>query len=258
MDLAVFSQIKVENASTVHAKKIALLFVPVCLTFFRGNIFHQCKLSSGLPKLSNCMVTANKGNVLMIRILVASIALIALTMLNAACNGGTSTTSTTPTAPTTATQTATSTSTTADTGAPDPCDLINKVDAAGIMGEDLQDHTHVEMQGGVSCVYKTVAQPPRSLTLTIIKPCSMADYSNLASGEPVENLGMHASWNKSLLTVHTENDACIITDGGGPARSDAPGDDTTALMNAKWVAAKLIYGLINGPPPAATGGMDEM
>ena len=152
---------------------------------------------------------------MMKKILVASITLVAIAILAAACGGGTSTTSKTST---TASQPETTAGETAESGAPDPCDIIEKADAAEIMGEAVTDHMHVEVQGGESCAYKTTAQPPRTLTLTVFKPCSMADYENLSSGEPVDDLGMHAAWNKALLTVHTEDgSACIVTDGGGPA-----------------------------------------
>ena len=179
--------------------------------------------------------------------LVASITLVAIAILIAACNGGTPTTSKTSTS---ASQPTTPAGETAESSAPDPCDIIEKADAADIMGEAVTDHMHVEVQGGESCSYQTTAQPPRTLTLTIFKPCSMADYSNLAYGEPVDDLGMHAAWNKSLLTVHTEDgSSCIVTDGGGPARTDAPSDDATALMNAKLVATKLIDGMNAGASP---------
>lgn len=122
--------------------------------------------------------------------------------------------------------------------APDPCTLVTKAEIEAIMGEPVKEADQAQVPAGLSCTYTSVQQPPRLASLTIIEPCTMADYANIGVGEPVEGLGMHAAWDKSLLYVHLESNTCLIVSGGGVPRGAA--DDTLALENAKKVANEII------------------
>lgn len=131
-----------------------------------------------------------------------------------------------------------------DSGTLDPCSLVTKTDIATIMGEPVTERQYKEVSGGKSCSYTTVQQPPRVATLTIISPCSMADYSNLPADNTmmVEGIGMHAMWDKTILTVHTMNNSCLMVSGGGGPRGGNATDDAPALANARQIAQKMIAG----------------
>ncbi|MBE3075658.1 MAG: hypothetical protein IMZ75_12070 [Actinobacteria bacterium] len=158
--------------------------------------------------------------------------LMMLTAIFAGCGDDTKTTTTTG-----------ATLTEAD-AALDPCNLVTKTDIAAIMGEPVANRQYTEISGGKSCSYTTVQQPPRIAMLTIIAPCSMADFSNLpaTNSEMVAGVGMHAMWDKAVLTVHTMNNSCLMVSGGGTPRGADPTDDKPALENARKVALKLIDG----------------
>jgi len=128
-----------------------------------------------------------------------------------------------------------------DTGdeAPDPCDLVTKADIETIMGEPAA-RQQKEASGGKSCSYTSVQQPPRTAELTVIKPCSMSDFMELADirSELVPGIGMHAYWDKAVLSVHSSSSVCIIVSGGGAPRGST--DDQTAKANALAVANMIM------------------
>ncbi|MHB0867262.1 MAG: hypothetical protein ACYC6B_06925 [Thermoleophilia bacterium] len=142
------------------------------------------------------------------------------------------------------TTTTTSATLTESGAALDPCELVTRTDIEAIMGEPVTNRQYTEISGGKSCSYTTVQQPPRVATLTIISPCSMADYSNLPANNTmmVEGIGMHAMWDKAILTVHTMNNSCLMVSGGGGPRGGDATDNAPALANARQVALKLIAG----------------
>ncbi|MBK5226511.1 MAG: hypothetical protein JJD96_08115 [Thermoleophilia bacterium] len=127
---------------------------------------------------------------------------------------------------------------------PDPCTLFTKADAEAILGEPVGESTSGEAEGTKSCSYMTTAAGARIANVIVIKPCSMMDYADYAaspSAEPVEGIGMHASWNKATLLVHSRSgDTCIYTSGGGNPPGTDPLDDKPALEQAKKVANKVL------------------
>jgi hypothetical protein len=127
---------------------------------------------------------------------------------------------------------------------PDPCALFTKADAAGILGEPVQEPNRSLDATGKSCAYMTGGTPTRTISVSITKPCSMADYSNYAedpNAQAVAGIGMHASWNKTVLLVHSvSGDTCIFATGGeNPAGTD-PTDDKPAMERAKKVATGVL------------------
>lgn len=122
---------------------------------------------------------------------------------------------------------------------PDPCNLVSKSDMEAITGEPVSQPKAADTSGSRSCDYSVVSDS-RSASLIIIKPCSMADFFNMGTGEPVEGVGMHAAWDKTQLTVHTMNNACLIANGGGAPKGADPNSDAAALGTARQVALKAI------------------
>lgn len=127
---------------------------------------------------------------------------------------------------------------------PDPCSFFTRADAESVLGETVGESESSEGEGTRSCSYLSTGASPRMVNVIIVKPCSMADYMNYAEGplaEPVEGIGMHASWDKAVLLVHSKSgDTCIYASGGGnPAGAD-PADDTPALEQAKKVANMVL------------------
>lgn len=140
----------------------------------------------------------------------------------------------------------------------DPCGVITKADAAALMGEAVGDGTPMPAERGISCSYTTVQQPPRTMVMTIISPCSMADYANIGKGEPVEGIGMHAAWDKTTMYVHTMQNSCLIMTGTAPRGTD-PANDQPALEMMKNMAQMMIdrmAGMMGGSDSSgASGGM---
>lgn len=122
---------------------------------------------------------------------------------------------------------------------PDPCNLVSKSDMETITGEPVSQPKAMDGSASRSCDY-TVVSDNRSASLMIIKPCSMADYFNMGTGDPVSGVGMHAAWDKTQLTVHTMNNACLIANGGGAPKGADPNSDAAALGTARQVALKAI------------------
>ncbi|MHB8791958.1 MAG: hypothetical protein ACYC6O_01270 [Thermoleophilia bacterium] len=123
---------------------------------------------------------------------------------------------------------------------PDPCTLFTKADAESVLGEPVSQAESSEGEGTRSCSYLSTGAAPRMANVIIVKPCSMADYMNYAEGplaEPVDGIGMHASWDKAVLLVHSKSgDTCVYASGGGGAPGTDPTDDKPALEQAKKVA----------------------
>lgn len=165
-----------------------------------------------------------------------TIALLLFASLMSGCGGGTATTGAG-----TATQAAMPMTSQASGGAdvPDPCNLVSKSDMEAITGEPVSQPKAMDGSASRSCDY-TVVSDSRSASLMIIKPCSMADYFNMGTGDPVAGVGMHAAWDKTQLTVHTMNNACLIASGGGASKGANPNSDEAALGTAKQVALKAI------------------
>jgi hypothetical protein len=137
-------------------------------------------------------------------------------------------------------------------GASDPCSLVMAADAETILGGAVGQPMRADESGGKSCTYETTSEPVSTLKMTVIDPCSMADYSNMGSGEPVEGIGMHADWASPVFTVHTMENQCLViqVSGGGM-------DDQAALMHAKTVANMLIEKMGGGGMgTGTTTGMD--
>lgn len=128
----------------------------------------------------------------------------------------------------------------ASASVPDPCALFTKVDAESVLGEPVAEAESSEIEGTRSCSYLSTGAAPRMANVIIVKPCSMADYMNYAEGplaEPVNGIGMHASWDKAVLLVHSKSgDACVYASGGGNPPGADPADDKPALEQAKKVA----------------------
>lgn len=122
---------------------------------------------------------------------------------------------------------------------PNPCTLVTKADMEAITGEPVGQPQTNATEASSSCDY-SVLSDGRIAGLTIIKPCSMADFFNMGSGDPVEGVGMHAAWDKNQLTVHTMNNACLVASGGGAPKGADPNSDTAAVGTAKLVALKAI------------------
>jgi len=122
---------------------------------------------------------------------------------------------------------------------PNPCTLVSKADMEAITGEPVNQPQTTDTSASRSCDY-SVASDGRMASLMIIKPCSMADFFNMGSGDPVEGVGMHAAWDKKQLTVHTMNNACLVTSGGGAPKGADPNSDAAAMGTAKQVALKAI------------------
>ncbi|MBI5869664.1 MAG: hypothetical protein HZB44_01715 [Actinobacteria bacterium] len=127
---------------------------------------------------------------------------------------------------------------------PDPCVLFTKADAESVLGEPVAAAESSEGEGTRSCSYLSTGAAPRMANVIIVKPCSMADYMNYAEGplaEPVEGIGMHASWDKAVLLVHSKaGDTCVYASGGGGAPGTDPADDKPALEQAKKVASIVL------------------
>jgi hypothetical protein len=134
----------------------------------------------------------------------------------------------------------TDSSTQAAVDVPDPCGFFTKADAESVLGEPVGQSQSSEAERTRSCSYLSSGDSPRMVNVIIIKPCSMADYMNYAEGplaEPVEGIGMHASWDKAVLLVHSKSgDTCLYASGGGGAPGTDPADDKPALEQAKKVA----------------------
>ena len=128
----------------------------------------------------------------------------------------------------------------ANADVPDPCALFTKADAESILGEPVGAAESSEVEGTRSCSYLSTGAAPRMANVIIVKPCSMADYMNYAEGplaEPVSGIGMHASWDKAVLLVHSESgDTCVYASGGGNPPGADPADDKPALEQARKVA----------------------
>ncbi len=149
-------------------------------------------------------------------------------------------------------------SSTADTGTsqavnnaavPDPCAAFTKSDAEAVLGEPVGEGERSEAENTKSCSYMTKATAPRIANVIIVKPCSMADFSNLAenpAAEPIQGIGMHASWDKAVLLVHSKSgDTCVYASGGGNPPGTDPASDKPALEQAKKVA-NIVLGRIDG------------
>src|SRR5665811_282939 len=125
----------------------------------------------------------------------------------------------------------------ADMDVPDPCALFTKADAAMILGEPAGASQSSNIAGTRTCSYTSTGASPRMASVKIVKPCSMADYANYAVDPlavPIEGIGMHASWNKSELLVHSmSGDTCVYASVGGIPTGDEAADDMTALEQAK-------------------------
>ncbi len=127
---------------------------------------------------------------------------------------------------------------------PDPCQLLTKADAEAILGEPVAPGELSEADNTKSCSYLSTGAAPRMANVIIVKPCSMGDYMNYAEGplaEPIEGIGMHASWDKATLLVHSKSgDTCVYASGGGNPPGTDPLDDKPALEQAKKVANKVL------------------
>lgn len=127
---------------------------------------------------------------------------------------------------------------------PDPCALLTKADAEAILGEPVGESSSSEAEGTKSCSYMTTGTGTRIVNVIVIKPCSMMDYADYAespNAEPVEGIGMHASWDKATLLVHSKSgDTCIYASGGGNPPGTDPMDNKPALEQAKKVANKVL------------------
>lgn len=163
-----------------------------------------------------------------IRLLTVLLLAAALTMLISACGDSTETTTKSSRAE-----------------VPDPCELFSKEDAESILGEPVAV-AETSGEGGTtrSCSYTTTGVAPRTATVRIVQPCSMADYMNYAESplaEPVKGIGMHASWDKSVLLIHNESGTtCVYASGGGNPPGTDPADDQPALEQAKKVANMVL------------------
>ena len=133
---------------------------------------------------------------------------------------------------------------------PDPCALFTKADAESVLGQPVQAPNKSEQEGTASCSYMTSGQNERIANLIIVKPCSMADYMNYAEGpmaQPIAGIGMHASWDKTTLLVHSKSgDTCVYAAGGGNPPGSDPADDKPALEQAKKVATSVLERLEGG------------
>lgn len=138
--------------------------------------------------------------------------------------------------------TASNTSSAADV--PDPCALFTRADAQTVLGEPVGEADTSEAEGTKSCSYMTTGADTRIVSVIIVKPCSMMDYSNYAENpqaEAIEGIGMHASWDKAMLLVHSKSgDTCIYASGGGNPPGTNPAEDKPALEQAKKVANKVL------------------
>lgn len=127
---------------------------------------------------------------------------------------------------------------------PDPCALLTKADAEAILGEPVGESSSSEAEGTRSCSYMTTGAGTRKVNVIVIKPCSMMDYADYAespNAESVAGIGMHASWDKATLLVHSKSgDTCIYASGGGNPPGTDPADDKPALEQAKKVASKVL------------------
>ncbi|MDO8735682.1 MAG: hypothetical protein Q7K29_01170 [Thermoleophilia bacterium] len=136
------------------------------------------------------------------------------------------------------------TSSSASVNVPDPCALFTKADAESVLGEPAGAAESSEAEGTRSCSYLSTGASPRMINVIIVKPCSMTDYMNYSEGplaEPVDGIGMHASWDKAVLLVHSKSgDTCVYASGGGGAPGTDPADDKPALEQAKKVANKVL------------------
>ncbi|MHB9111294.1 MAG: hypothetical protein ACYC4D_01495 [Thermoleophilia bacterium] len=163
-----------------------------------------------------------------IRLLTVLLFAAALMMLISACGDSTETTTKS-----------------ANVEAPNPCELFTRADAESVLGEPVAA-AESSGEGGTtrSCSYSTSGTAPRTATVKIVKPCSMADYMNYAQSpqaEPVKGIGMHASWDKSVLLIHSESGTtCVYASGGGGAPGTDPADDQPALEQAKKVANMVL------------------
>ena len=138
---------------------------------------------------------------------------------------------------------------------PDPCAAFTKTDAEAVLGEPVNEAERSEAESTKSCSYMTKGAAPRIANVIIVKPCSMADFSNLAANpaaEPVEGIGMHASWDKSVLLVHSKSgDTCVYATGGGNPPGTDPASDKPALEQAKKVA-NIVLGRLEGGTDSGT------
>jgi len=132
---------------------------------------------------------------------------------------------------------------------PDPCALFTKADAEAVLGEPVGPADSSQGEGTRSCSYLSTGEAPRMVNVIIVKPCSMTDYMNYSEGplaEPVDGIGMHASWDKAVLLVHSKSgDTCVYASGGGGAPGTDPTDDKPALEQAKKVANTVLGNLEN-------------
>lgn len=179
-------------------------------------------------------MTNKEGKHMKIRLLMAIIFVVILAALVSACGGDSTTT----------------TSTQAASDVPDPCALFTGADAQDVLGQPVAEPNRSEAPGTRSCSYMTKEAAPRIASVIIVKPCSMADFENYAEGPmatPIDGIGMHASWDKSTLLVHSNSgDTCIYASGGGNPPGTNPADDAPALEQAKKVATKVLSNLEPG------------
>lgn len=129
----------------------------------------------------------------------------------------------------------------ADMSVPDPCALFTRADAESVLGVPTPQSQSSELEGARSCSYTSTDASPRMASVKIVKPCSMADYMNYAESpmaEPVQGIGMHASWNKSELLVHSmSGDTCVYASSSG---STDAADNAAALEQAKKIAMMVL------------------
>jgi len=135
-------------------------------------------------------------------------------------------------------------------GIPDPCTLFIQSDAESALGGPVQAPNRSLDATSKSCSYLTKSKPEQIASINITTPCSMIDFENFADdpdAQPVEGIGMHASWDKSSLVVHASSgDTCLnINPGSGPPGT-ATADDQVALEKAKTIAQKVLDGLQSG------------
>ncbi|MCL4473021.1 MAG: hypothetical protein M1539_02535 [Actinobacteria bacterium] len=179
-----------------------------------------------------------------LRFLIATIFVVLFAGVVAACGSSTDTTS--------------STQAVNNADVPDPCGAFTKTDAEAVLGEPVNEAERSDADNTKSCSYMTKGAAPRIANVIIVKPCSMADYSNLATNpaaEPVEGIGMHASWDKSVLLVHAASgDTCVYATGGGNPPGTDPASDKPALEQAKKVA-NIVLAKLDSGSGSSTGGM---
>jgi len=119
-----------------------------------------------------------------------------------------------------------------------PCTALSKADIEAIMGDPVGQPKHVDTSVSRECGYNATTDG-RSAGI-IIKPCSISDYTGMATGSAVDGIGTQASWNNLTLTVHTKDDACLVASGGGSKKGADLNSDAAALETAKAVALKVI------------------